>query len=80
MRLLSLAAAIASIGAIGITAAPAQAAGGCGWGYHPTLFGCHPNYRPPVVVAAPYGYRPVVYPAVVRPHRYWGWHPWGYGW
>lgn len=74
MRKLWLVTAASLLGAVCLDTAPAEAAGGCGWGFHPTLFGCHRNYHTPVVVR-PYGYRPVYYP-----HRYWGWHPWGYGW
>ncbi|NLS00695.1 hypothetical protein HGP17_28025 [Rhizobium sp. P38BS-XIX] len=62
---------------------PANAADGCGFGFHRDFLGyCHPNrYYPPVVVvprAVPYG---VFYPGrgYWDGNRYWAHHYWRYG-
>ncbi|WP_419539310.1 GCG_CRPN prefix-to-repeats domain-containing protein [Methylobacterium mesophilicum] len=80
MRMKLAGAALLALGTLAATAGTAEAAQGCGPGFHRGWSGwCKPNWRP-------YAYRPVYYarPVVYGWHRPWGWHHrWGWrhaGW
>lgn len=69
MRMKLAGAALLALGTLTASVGTAEAAQGCGPGFHRGYYGwCRPNWRP-------YAYRPVYY---ARPVVY-GWHrPWGY--
>ncbi|MBP1181938.1 GCG_CRPN prefix-to-repeats domain-containing protein [Methylobacterium sp. PvR107] len=80
MRMKIAGAALLALGTLTATMGTADAAQGCGPGFHRGFSGwCKPNWRP-------YAYRPVYYarPVVYGWHRPWawrhvGWHrPWGW--
>ncbi|GJD90077.1 hypothetical protein BHAOGJBA_3611 [Methylobacterium hispanicum] len=75
MRMKLAGAALLALGTLAGTAGAAEAAQGCGPGFHRGYYGwCRPNWRP-------YADRPVVY---ARPVYGYGWRrPWGWrhaGW